>query len=66
MQGPRSELIVAVARHSDQSPFGRMRVLVVAPSGPDQQPAIVLKHPKDLANLHSERIGALYSEVNVG
>jgi len=41
-----------------------MRVLMVTPPSPDQQPAIVLKHPKDLTNLHTQRIGPLYSEVN--
>ena len=41
-----------------------MLVLVVTSTGPGQKPAIVFKHPNDVANLHFVRIGAPPLEVN--
>jgi hypothetical protein len=41
-----------------------MLVLLVTPPSPSKKPAIVLKHPNDVPNLHLARIDAPPLEVN--
>ena len=63
VQGPYRQIIARFARNRNPSCFGRLLELRVAPAGRDEKPAIGMKHPKYLVNLHVGRILPLAAAV---
>jgi hypothetical protein len=59
VEGARCKVIARLSGHRNASGFHRMFELAMTASGAYEKPPVVLKHPKNLADLYSERISAV-------